>query len=132
MDFSIVSDVDKIVDAQRLLKDAQKRAATTFRLTVMLRFEISNEAMVLLSDLRPLFASNAGVDNFGARPTGPIRMSADTALNSALGYGEQFTALGMYSSGSQYGRLGTSFPLHPSGTKVSLSVSYMDYQVVTP
>jgi hypothetical protein len=51
MDFSIASDVDKIVDAQRLLKDAQKRAATTFRLTVMLRFEISNEALGLLSDL---------------------------------------------------------------------------------
>ncbi len=88
--------------------------------------------MVLLSDLRPLFASNAGVDNFGARPTGPIRMSADTALNSALGYGEQFTALGMYSSGSQYGRLGASLPVHPSGTKFSLSGSYMEYQVVTP
>jgi len=51
MDFSIASDVDKVVDAQRLLKDAQKRAARTFRLTVMLRFEISNEALGLLSDL---------------------------------------------------------------------------------
>jgi hypothetical protein len=51
MNFSIASDVDTIVDAQRLLKDAQKRAASTFRLTVMLRFEISNEALGLLSDL---------------------------------------------------------------------------------
>jgi hypothetical protein len=43
--------VHKIVDAQRLLKDTQKRSASTFRLTVILRFEISNESLGLLSDL---------------------------------------------------------------------------------
>ena len=51
--------------------------------------------MVLLSEAKPLLAGNAGIDNFGSRPTGPVRFTADTSLNSALGYGEQFTALGM-------------------------------------
>ena len=88
--------------------------------------------MVLLSEARPLFAGNASIDNFGSRPTGAIRVTGDTSLNSALGYGEQFTALGMHSSGSDYARLGAGIPVHPSGTKLSLSGSYMAYDVVTP
>lgn len=88
--------------------------------------------MVLLSEERPLFSSSATVDNYGARPTGVVRLSADTVLNGALGYGEQFNALGMYSSGSDYARLGVLVPVHPSGTKLGLSGSYMDYNVMTP
>ncbi len=88
--------------------------------------------MELLSDTKPLFANNVAVDNFGARPTGPIRFTGSSALNSALGYGEQFTALGMHSSGTNYARLGAAIPVHPSGTKLGVSGSFMAYDIVTP
>ena len=77
-------------------------------------------------------SGNAAFDNVGSRSTGPLRFTADTALNSALGYGEQFTALGMHTSGSDYARFGASLPVHPSGSKLSLSASAMGYEVVTP
>jgi hemolysin activation/secretion protein len=88
--------------------------------------------MLLLSQNQPLLNANASVDNFGARAAGSVRFTADAAVNGGLGYGEQFTVLGLHSSGSDYARLGASIPVHPSGTKLSLSGSYMGYDVVTP
>ena len=88
--------------------------------------------MVLLSEAKPLFASNAIIDNVGSHSTGPVRFTADTSLNSAFGYGEQFSALGMHSSGSDYARMGVNVPVHPSGSKLGINASVMGYQVIAP
>ena len=111
MDFSIASDVDKIVDAQRLLKDAQKRAATTFRLTVMLRFEISNEAMVLLSDLNDDDA------------LGKLDSSAALALRLICAISDP--ASGIYSGGGRNESLSTVRQMVDQGMAFTASLELM-------
>ena len=86
--------------------------------------------LVLLSRRTPTWSGSATADNAGARSTGEARGLASLALASPLGKGEQFSADALKSDGALYGRFGLGFPVGYEGSRVSVGVSRMDYDLV--
>ncbi len=86
--------------------------------------------LVLLSRRTPTWSGSVTADNAGARSTGAARGLASLALASPQGKGEQFTADALKSDGALYGRFGLGFPVGYEGSRISLGVSRMDYELV--
>jgi hemolysin activation/secretion protein len=76
-------------------------------------------------------AVDASSDNTGSRSTGANRLSANLALNSPLGFGDQFAINSVSSSGTQYVRFSESMPVGYSGAKLGLNLSHLNYHLVT-
>ncbi|TDM08968.1 MAG: ShlB/FhaC/HecB family hemolysin secretion/activation protein [Ideonella sp. MAG2] len=83
-----------------------------------------------LSD-EPLVTLQTGMDNHGSRSTGSHRAQLTAALNNPFGRGEQLTAQGIVSSGSEYFRGGFSIPVGADGLRVGASASLMNYKLVS-
>lgn len=72
-------------------------------------------------------------DNNGSRNTGPLRVNAQLQLDSALGWGEQFSLSSSKNQGSTYVRLDHSIPFGAQGWKgltLNANVSQMNYKVL--
>ena len=87
--------------------------------------------LVLLSRSKPLWSGSLSVDNSGSRSTGEARALASVSLASPQGWGEQFSADILKSEGARYGRFGFGFPVGYEGSRLSLGVSRMDYELVS-
>jgi hemolysin activation/secretion protein len=87
--------------------------------------------LILLSRSRPLWSGSVSADNAGARSTGAPRALASVALASPQGLGEQFTTDLLKSEGARFGRLGAAMPVGYEGSRLSLGVSRMDYELVS-
>jgi hemolysin activation/secretion protein len=86
--------------------------------------------LVLLSRRTPTWSGSVTADNAGARSTGEARGLASLALASPQGKGEQFNADALKSDGALYGRFGLGIPVGYEGSRVSVGVSRMDYDLV--
>lgn len=73
-----------------------------------------------------------GVDNYGDSSTGIIRTTANVSINDVLGLNEQITLFGLYSDGSNYGRLSLTAPVGIDGFRLGINSSFMTYRVVNP
>lgn len=86
--------------------------------------------VVLKSSRKPLITGSATIDQQGAIATGAQRHLVDIAINSPSGRGEQYTSALMLTEGTNYGRVGASFPVGLDGARAGVNASYLDYRVV--
>lgn len=75
---------------------------------------------------------HVGVDNFGDPSTGKVRSSASVSVNGALGFNEQVSLYGIYSDGSNYGRISLTVPVGLDGLRIGINSSFMNYRVINP
>jgi hemolysin activation/secretion protein len=80
----------------------------------------------------PIITGQIAADNFGDPSTGIIRTSASASMNGALGFNEQVSLYGIYSDGSNYGRLSLSAPVGQNGLRLGVNGSFMNYRVINP
>lgn len=78
----------------------------------------------------PLVSGGIGLDNAGQRSTGRTRLTADLALNSALGLGDQASVGLLHTRGNDYGRVALSLPVGPHGLRVGASASTLSYKTI--
>lgn len=72
----------------------------------------------------------AGVDNFGSRSSGNLRLTASLTLMSPFGLADQLSGNVMRSQGSTFARAEYSVPLGYRGLRISANVSHLDYELV--
>ncbi len=77
----------------------------------------------------PLVSGQVNLDNQGSNATGAWRASANLALNSPLGVGDQATLAAVRSDGSSLARLGYSLPVGSDGWRVGINAAALDYRV---
>jgi hemolysin activation/secretion protein len=77
----------------------------------------------------PLVNGQLSVDNQGSNATGAWRASANLALNSPLGMGDQATLAAVRSDGSSLARLGYSLPVGGDGWRIGVNAAALDYRV---
>jgi hemolysin activation/secretion protein len=97
------------------LQEGKKRGETNILLTV--------------TD-KPLVDGIVGVDNFGQSSTGQNRATASLNINGPLGLGEQVNVYGLYTEGTNYGRVALTTPVGSDGLRVGINGSYLSYRVV--
>ena len=91
------------------------------------------ETNVLLTVMdKPLADGMVGVDNFGQSSTGQNRATANLNINGPLGLGEQVNIYGLYTDGTNYGRVALTAPIGSNGLRVGINGSYLSYRVITP
>jgi hemolysin activation/secretion protein len=93
--------------------------------------ERETELVVKLGD-EPLIVGEAALDNTGDRATGAGRLTANLNLNSPAGFGDLGTASVIHAQGSDYARLGYTFPVGPDGWRIGANASALNYKLVTP
>ncbi len=88
--------------------------------------EGASRAVVRVQD-KPLVSALAMVDNTGVRSTGEWRLLLSGALDNPLGIGDQLTAMGLKSEGTDYLRVGYALPLGGDGLRGSVAASHLGY-----
>lgn len=75
-----------------------------------------------------LFNGRVQAANYGSRSTGVEQITSSLSFNNPQGYGDQILMNLVASSGSQYGQLAYSLPVDPSGLRLMLTTSYLNYK----
>jgi len=75
---------------------------------------------------------NLSADNNGSRSTGSSRVNADLNFNSILGLGDQISGSVTSTEGSNYLRLGATFPVGYDGWRIGANTSVLNYRIVAP
>jgi hemolysin activation/secretion protein len=88
--------------------------------------------VILNAAAEPPFTLDVSLDNSNPRAVGSERLSLVGAWISPAGFGESYNAQVFKSEGSDYVRLAANAPLGYSGLRGSISVSQLDYNIVTP
>ena len=88
--------------------------------------------VILNAAAEPAYSMDVSADNSNARSVGANRVSASGAWASPAGYGESYSAQAFKSEGSDFLRVVASAPLGYSGLKGSVSLSQLDYKIITP
>ena len=88
--------------------------------------------VILNAAAEPAYSLDVSADNSNARSVGANRVSASGAWASPSGFGESYSAQTFKSEGSDYLRVVASAPLGYSGLKGSVSLSQLDYKIITP
>jgi len=95
--------------------------------------KIRGETIVLLTVTdKPVLDGTLGVDNFGQSSTGQNRATAILNINGPLGLGEQVNVYGLYTEGTNYGRIALTAPIGSDGLRVGINASYLSYRVLNP
>ncbi|HEX2603816.1 MAG TPA: ShlB/FhaC/HecB family hemolysin secretion/activation protein [Oxalicibacterium sp.] len=78
-----------------------------------------------------LFNGSVGFNNYGRKETGRNRLDFSLNLNSPFGWGDQLAVAGSRTNQGlvRYGRVGYSVPLNTIGTRLSVGVSRVVYDV---
>ncbi len=79
---------------------------------------------------KPLLDGMVGIDNFGQSSTGQNRATANLNVNGPLGLGEQVNVYGLYTEGTNYGRVALTTPIGSNGLRVGINASYLSYRVI--
>jgi len=87
--------------------------------------------LVISAADEPLLTSDFSLDNTGSRATDPFRMALNVGLSSAVGLGEQISLTVNHTKGSDYTRVGATFPLGNHGWRIGANASYLEFAVVT-
>jgi hemolysin activation/secretion protein/outer membrane protein OmpA-like peptidoglycan-associated protein len=80
----------------------------------------------------PLLQGEWLADNTGSHATGPNRLSVNLNLNSPFKQGDLTSANVMHSQGSDYLRLGETFPVGSNGWRAGINASDLKYQLIAP
>jgi hemolysin activation/secretion protein len=88
--------------------------------------------VVLSAAAEPPYSVDMSLDNTNARSVGADKFSISATWVSPAGYGETYSAQAFKSEGSDYLRISASAPLGHSGLRGSVSLSQLDYEIVTP
>ena len=88
--------------------------------------------LVLKLGAEPLLVGDAGLDNTGSRSTGANRVTANLSFNSPLGFGDLVSSSVIHTQGSDYLRLGATFPLGSNGWRIGANASGMSYKLIAP
>lgn len=86
---------------------------------------------VTAANQRPVHGE-LSVNNGGLRATGPIQGLANVRIESPFHRGDRLALTGMFSEGSQYGRVGYTRPVGYDGWQVGASASWLGYNLVAP
>jgi len=93
--------------------------------------KLRGETNVLLTVTdKSLIDGMVGVDNFGQSSTGQNRATASLNINRPLGLGEQVNVYGLYTEGTNYGRVALTTPIGSDGLRVGINGSYLSYRVI--
>lgn len=79
----------------------------------------------------PLFGADASIDNTGSRSTGALRLSANLALNSPMGWTDQASMNFVHTEGSDFLRAAYALPLGYGGWRMGINASIMFYRLVS-
>lgn len=93
------------------------------------RAESESAAVLKIEDGPLLNGSSLTLDKGGSQSTGAKRALLSTAIDDPFGQGEQFSLVGLKSSGSTYGRLGLTMPAGISGLVLGSNTSLLEYEV---
>ncbi|MET0382880.1 MAG: POTRA domain-containing protein [Burkholderiaceae bacterium] len=90
------------------------------------------DLLVKVVDEGRTYGGDAYVDNAGNESTGMVRLGADLVANGLLGQGESWSLGGLISehNGVNLVRAGVTAPVGPYGTKATLSLTELNYQVL--
>ncbi|KXW55252.1 ShlB/FhaC/HecB family hemolysin secretion/activation protein [Ferrovum sp. PN-J185] len=80
---------------------------------------------------KPLLSGDVTIDNWGSRATGQNRALADLLIASPTGIGDLVSLSGLYTDGSQYGRLEYALPLGYDGWRLGVNTSHLNYHLIT-
>lgn len=94
--------------------------------------ETGETTLTLKMGDKSIVAGDASIDNTGSRSTGTERVNGNVSIASLHGWGEQFTTNLTHTEGSDYARLGLTFPLGYGGWRVGANASVMRYKLVAP
>jgi len=89
------------------------------------------DLVLRVTDALPI-KGNVSADNNCSRSTGTSRLNADLYFNSLLGQGDQISSSFILSEGSNYLRVGATFPVGPKGWRVGANTSALTYRIVAP
>ena len=112
--------------AVRLLKALPGVSAST---TLLPGKERGTSDLVLQLADTPLLGGSVEGDNHGSLSSGEQRGALAVSLNNTIGYGDQLTLRGQTTIKNNYGRLGFSIPIGVTGTRLSVSSSYLHYDL---
>jgi len=118
---------DSLEAAIRLLKGLPGVSAST---TLLPGKERGTSDLVLHLADTPLFSGSLDGDNFGSLSSGEYRGAVGFSLNNPFGYGDQLSLRGQTSIKTNYGRLAFSIPIGVAGARLSISPSYLHYNLV--
>ncbi|MCS6317757.1 MAG: ShlB/FhaC/HecB family hemolysin secretion/activation protein, partial [Nitrospira sp.] len=79
---------------------------------------------------QPPVHGELSVNNGGLRATGPIQGLANLRIESPFHRGDRLALTGMFSEGSQYGRVGYTRPVGYDGWQVGANASWLSYDLV--
>lgn len=88
--------------------------------------------VILNAAAESAYSLDVSADNSNARSVGANRLSASGSWVSPSGFGESYSASAFKSKGSDYLRVVASAPIGYSGLKGSVSLSQLDYKIITP
>jgi hemolysin activation/secretion protein len=90
------------------------------------------DLLVKVTDDGKTFGGDGYIDNAGNESTGYIRLGADLVANGLLGQGESWTLGGLATehNGIDIVRGGVTAPVGPYGTKATLALTYLHYNVL--
>ena len=88
--------------------------------------------VVLKTTNTPIVTGQIEADNEGLRATGEHRAMPYFSVNNPLGFGEQATGMGLFSSSSRYGRVTLAAPVGYSGLTFGVAASTLSYELGAP
>lgn len=112
--------------AVRLLKALPGVSASTTLLPGKERG--TSDLVIHLADT-PLLGGSAEGDNHGSLSSGEQRGALALNLNNPIGYGDQLSLRGQTTIKNNYGRLAFSIPVGVAGARLSISSSYLHYDL---
>lgn len=117
---------DSLEAAIRLLKGLPGVSAST---TLLPGKERGTSDLVLQLADTPLVSGSLEADNHGSLSSGEYRGALAMSLNNPIGYGDQLSLRGQTSIKNNYGRLAFTLPVGVAGSRLSLSSSYLHYDL---
>lgn len=93
--------------------------------------EGSTDVLLKVKD-QPLVSGYVLLDNTNGRQTGREKFTATLAFASPTGFGDNLTATGLHSEGTDFVRLSYKLPVGSSGLQVGVNGSAMHYRVTSP
>ena len=117
---------DDLEAAVRLLKGLPGVSAST---TLLPGKEKGTSDLLLQLADTPLTSGSVEGDNHGSISSGEYRGAVALNLNNPIGYGDQFSVRAQSSIKNNYGRLAFSVPVGIVGSRLSLSSSYLHYDL---
>ena len=75
-----------------------------------------------------LLTARLEANNYGSRSTGASQASVSAGVNNPFKFGDQLSASGIYSEGSQFTQASYNFPVAANGLRGGVSTSYLGYK----